>query len=158
MSFKRRVPATAAITAASVTAVKPISAEPLQFLTGVPSLDDVLGGGIRAGHSFLALAPDAHSLYGDLLQKYFIAQGLQDGGQAVLVFAERALVDSCMWLARDPLSADASVAQAGSDTGKITIAWRYEAVGQHQTTVDASLWVSMRIKQLRVLIVQGAQV
>ncbi|KAH7107085.1 PAXNEB protein-domain-containing protein [Auriculariales sp. MPI-PUGE-AT-0066] len=126
MSFKRRTPATSS----KSTRLIP---EPQWFQTGIASLDDILGGGIPSLHSFLALTPDNYSAYGDLLQKYFIAQGLHDG-QSVLVFGDRALVDECMWLAKDPVLPK-SVAE-----DKMAIAWRYESVGQYQTTVDTNMF------------------
>ncbi|KZV93520.1 hypothetical protein EXIGLDRAFT_590805, partial [Exidia glandulosa HHB12029] len=78
-SFKRRTPA----------GTKPPSSSPsVTFSTGIPSLDDVLGaGGMPSGTVLVALTPDRHSSYGDLLQKYNIAQGLHSG-HGVCVFGD----------------------------------------------------------------------
>ena len=66
--------------------------------SGIPSLDDVLGGGIQLGSSLTILNPDPHSAHTDLLQKYFIAQGLLSGHKVYVADAEaHDLVNSCMW-------------------------------------------------------------
>ncbi|OSD03619.1 PAXNEB-domain-containing protein [Trametes coccinea BRFM310] len=123
--------------------------------TGIPSLDDILGGGLPLSCSLLVLAPDAHSAYGELVVKYFAAQGLACG-QRVCVVDPRAetFLSECMWM---PGSSAAASVQPGNpatpspstaaedeedekasehDT-KIKIAWRYEQMKQFQTTVPA---------------------
>lgn len=113
--------------------------------TGVPSLDDILGGGLPLTCDLVILAPDAHSAYGELLQKYFIAQGLSSGQDVCVVdnFA-REFVSECMWTPGGDYLAPASSTEAaeededgeGKETeAKIKIAWRYEQLKQFQTTV-----------------------
>lgn len=115
--------------------------------TGVPSLDDILGGGLPLTCDLLILAPDSHSAYGDLLQKYFIAQGLSSG-QDVCVIDDYAkdFVLECMWLPGGEAQAQEPPADAAEDDeddekdskAKIKIAWRYEQLKQFQTTVPST--------------------
>lgn len=113
---------------------------------GVSSFDDILGGGLPLSCSLLTLAPDVHSAYGELLQKYFIVQGLASGQDVCIIddYA-RDLVSECMWTP----DGDAQTPPAGTvdedeeDEGKdpkakIKIAWRYEQLKQFQTTVVSS--------------------
>lgn len=124
----------------------------LQLSTGVPSLDDILGGGIPLGCLLLVLTPDPHSAWGDLLQKYFVAQGLV-GGQGVTVVANGAVefVEGCMWLPAgesvEGLGTPSYHEHEGSGDStsaalnfgeKVTIAWRYKQMKQFQTTISAA--------------------
>ncbi|EJF67008.1 PAXNEB-domain-containing protein [Dichomitus squalens LYAD-421 SS1] len=122
--------------------------------TGIPSLDDILGGGLPLSCSLLVLAPDAHSAYGELVLKYFASQGLACGQRICVVDARPdAFLSECMWM---PGSSGAASAQSNSPTPapptaaedeedekasehdtKIKIAWRYEQMKQFQTTVQS---------------------
>ncbi|KAI0080118.1 PAXNEB-domain-containing protein [Panus rudis PR-1116 ss-1] len=123
--------------------------------TGIPSLDDILGGGIPLTTTLTVLAPDLHSAYGELVQKYFIAQGIASGQKVVVVDDEaRGFVGECMWM---PGSSSLSSSQNQSQPSpgvkddeeeedasskehdtKIKIAWRYEQMKQFQTTVSSA--------------------
>lgn len=108
--------------------------------SGIPSLDDVLGGGFPLGCVVALLTPDLHSAWGTLIQRYFIAQGLA-GDQIVCVVREDAknLVDGCMWhpgTGTKGLSAQDNLEQ--EPDAKIKIAWRYEKMKQFQTTVTTT--------------------
>ena len=47
----------------------------------------------------MMLAPDAHSAYGELVQKYFVSQGLASGQDVCLVREDaRQFVEGCMWM------------------------------------------------------------
>lgn len=120
--------------------------------TGIPSLDDILGGGLPLSCSLLVLAPDAHTAYGGLVVKYAAAQGLASG-QRVCVVDPRAdsFLAECMWMpgsnAPIPTSSVAAPSTAADDEDderasehdtKIKIAWRYEQMKQFQTTVPSS--------------------
>ena len=100
--------------------------------TGIPSLDDILGGGLPLSCSLVVLAPDAHTTYGDLVQRYFVAQGLA-AGQNVCVIGDEAKewVRDCMWTTGGEEEGE------GTD-GKVKIAWRYEQMKRFQTTVGSS--------------------
>ena len=122
--------------------VKQSPASPTILLTssGIPSLDDVLGGGIQLGTALLAFNPDPHSAHTDLLQKYFIAQGLASD-QTVHVFDTdtKSLAESCMWV---PGAIAASVPDVedqnrDDDEAKVKIAWRYENMQKFKTTVSS---------------------
>ncbi|EKM61191.1 uncharacterized protein PHACADRAFT_247640 [Phanerochaete carnosa HHB-10118-sp] len=112
--------------------------------TGIPSLDDILGGGLPLACSQLILAPDTHSAYGELVQKYFISQGLASGQDVCVVHEHpRQFVETCMWTPRGPSAAAASVddgveEEPEGEDSKIKIAWRYEQMKQFQTTVSTS--------------------
>ncbi|KAI1793901.1 PAXNEB-domain-containing protein [Ganoderma leucocontextum] len=125
--------------------------------TGIPSLDDILGGGLPLSCSLLVLAPDAHSAYGELVLKYYASQGLACGQRVCIVDARPdTFLSECMWT---PGSNGTASAHSGSPTPtptppprtedeederasehdtKIKIAWRYEQMKQFQTTVPAS--------------------
>lgn len=93
----------------------------------------------------LIAAPDLHSSYGDLVQKYFIAQGLSCEHH-VYVVADDAeqFVKDVVWISRR--NATPSTSTPGDDddkvgeldSPKIKIAWRYEQMKQFQTTVSSS--------------------
>jgi elongator complex protein 4 len=77
--------------------------------TGVPSFDDILGGGQPVGSILTILAPDEHSAWSKLVERYWIAQGLA-ADQDVLIIGGAAdgngegnteideLIAGCMWL------------------------------------------------------------
>lgn len=115
--------------------------------TGVPSLDDILGGGLPLSCSLLIHAQDTHSAYGELLQKYFISQGLSSSHNVCVIDSDPAgFASGCMWRAEgagnetDNRSSDneddREEGKADSST-KIQIAWRYEQLRQFQTTVSS---------------------
>ncbi|KAJ7102205.1 PAXNEB-domain-containing protein [Mycena belliarum] len=122
MSFKRQT-----------TSSRPTAPPVPLASTGVPSLDDILGGGIPLSCSLVVIAPDLHSQYAELVQKYFVAQGLVSR-QRVCVVGTALWVRECMWLAAGASDADEPIP---SDE-KIKIAWRYEQMKQFQTTVASS--------------------
>ncbi|KAJ7071316.1 Elongator complex protein 4 [Mycena amicta] len=119
MSFKRKTPS---------RDTQPTSR---LFSTGIPSLDDILGGGLPASCSLVITAPDLHTDYGELVQKYFVAQGLACG-QRVCVIGDVEWVHGCMWLSA---VASNDTDESRSSDEKIKIAWRYEQMKQFQTTV-----------------------
>ncbi|KLO20258.1 PAXNEB-domain-containing protein [Schizopora paradoxa] len=119
----------------------------IQFTsTGVPSLDDILGGGIQLGTDVLLLNPDPHSSHATLVQKYCISQGLASGHK-VHVFDSDAedLVASCMWKQEAEPSSNSIPNQTSNEdedpsTGedKVKIAWRYERMDKFRTTVSSN--------------------
>lgn len=125
--------------------------------TGIPSLDDILGGGLPLSCSILVLAPDLHSSYGSLVQKYFVAEGLACGHRLVVVDSDpEDFVRDIMWYPKsymtpksknDGESADSDdEEQTKGQDQKIKIAWRYEQMKQFQTSVKSpSLYVSLII-------------
>jgi elongator complex protein 4 len=135
-SFKRRAP--------SVQTPLPPGAKQcpgvpsiMHVSSGISSLDDILGGGIPLGCILTLLSPDPHSAWGDLIQRYFISEGLlSDQGVCVMGGGVEDLVKGCMWTQNtdDSLSNKPEDASRIED-GEIKIAWRYEKMRQFQTTV-----------------------
>ncbi|KAG9314531.1 PAXNEB-domain-containing protein [Chiua virens] len=135
-SFKRRTPSKQ-----GPQGTRSCSISPSTVLTssGIPSLDDLLGGGVPLSCSLAILAPDSHSAYGELVQKYFVAQGIANNHkvcivhQSVLSFAKE-----CMWIPPNrhiPIPDEDDAIQNGD---KIKIAWRYEQMKKFETTVTKS--------------------
>lgn len=134
----------------------PTSSSTLLTSTGLPSLDDILGGGLPLSCSFLVLGPDVHSAYGELVCKYAVSMGLA-GGMAVWVVGgqwnseEKDWVEECMWMpgvggvkagqgqgqGEDDAEGEGEDGE-GEEGSKIKIAWRYEQMKKFQTTVNAS--------------------
>lgn len=143
-SFKRKGSSKQAVYRG--TRISPASLSTLLTSTGIPSLDDILGGGLPLSCLLLTAAPDLHSSYGYLVHKYFIAQGLSSGHKLCIVddTAEE-IVRDIMWtpktwdLANNPVgTGDDETPEQGGEQ-KIKIAWRYEQMKQFQTTVSESL-------------------
>lgn len=142
-SFKRRVQAQQSI---PTKGTQPVIGAPslLQISTGVPSIDDLLGGGLPLGHVLLILAPDHNSAWGELISRYFIAQGLSSEHRLLVCDSQPdRLVSGCMWypgtknnnVMHGPEdSRDEANAETTGD--KVKIAWRYEQMKQFKTTVD----------------------
>jgi elongator complex protein 4 len=116
------------------TRLSPASSLTTTTSTGIPSLDDILGGGLPLSCLFTILAPDPHSAYGELVVKYFIAQGISCG-QSVCVVDDDAdrLASECMWISEKTQAVDDRSPERDDE---IKIAWRYERMKQFQTTVS----------------------
>jgi elongator complex protein 4 len=136
-SFKRKTGSRSELPAG--TKSSPSSPTTLLTSTGIPSLDDILGGGLAISCSLLILAPDPHSAYGQLVQHYFIAQGLASN-QTIFVIDDnpRRAVDDCMWFQVNGSATDSNLGQDTAQDENIKIAWRYEHMRQFQTTVDVA--------------------
>ncbi|KIM67133.1 hypothetical protein SCLCIDRAFT_109196 [Scleroderma citrinum Foug A] len=141
MSFKRRIPSKQATPYAG-TRVSPSSPSTILISTGIPSLDDILGGGLPLSCSLAILAPDNHSAYGELVQKYFVSQGIASGQQVCIVDDDGlSFAKECMWMpvgssAHSHGVNDEEEKSAQSDE-RIKIAWRYERMKHFQTTVSS---------------------
>jgi elongator complex protein 4 len=106
-------------------------------------LDDILGGGLPLSCSLLVVAPDTHSSYGELVQKYFVSQGLASGQKVCVIDNDpERFVSECMWSSNGVLSPSVTTGaedkEDGNETAKVEIAWRYEHLKPFQTTVSAS--------------------
>jgi elongator complex protein 4 len=117
--------------------------------TGIPSLDDILGGGLPLSCSLLILAPDSHSAYGELVQKYFVAQGLACGQRVCILDGNaKEFVEECMWMpgssghglpTKSHVVEDEEDDKASQHNDTIKIAWRYDQMKKYQTTVPSSI-------------------
>ncbi|KAH7924880.1 PAXNEB-domain-containing protein [Leucogyrophana mollusca] len=145
-SFKRKAPSKQASLAPG-TRFSPASLSTIITSTGIPSLDDILGGGLPLSCLLVVLAPDSHSAYGELVQKYFIAQGLSCGHKICVADDDAIhLVKECMWTPGSLQSTstppsrveDEDDEKAIQHDDKIKIAWRYEQMKRFQTTVSSA--------------------
>ncbi|KAF9387008.1 Elongator subunit elp4 [Podila verticillata] len=156
-SFKKRVPSAQA----SLPAGCRLSAYNGQVLisTGVPSLDDILGGGLPVG-TILLIQEDRQTSYGQLLLKYFLRQGIVAGDKCVVVSGDEspeAIVRSLMGIAgeeslagqvqqgvdnRDDDEDSKNRKKKGanddedSDQDRLTIAWRYSGLKKFESGVE----------------------
>ncbi|KAG5639382.1 hypothetical protein H0H81_003526 [Sphagnurus paluster] len=146
-SFKRKGPIKQA---PNYPGTRPSPASPSILITstGIPSLDDILGGGIPLSCSLIIAAPDIHSSYGDLVQKYFTAQGLNCRHQLCVIDDNaEAFVKDIMWIPRGRHGATPEAVPEEDEkirltqgAQKIKIAWRYEQMKPFQTTVSAEAY------------------
>ena len=143
-SFKRRQPAPQVLHTSGTRLVSGTSSL-LQISTGIPSLDDILGGGLPLGHVLTVLAPDVHSAWAELLSRYFVSQGLVSDQAVCLVDDDpNVVLEACMWLpgtSRSMNESEQEVTRLEEQEGshkneKVKIAWRYEKMDQFRTTVD----------------------
>lgn len=136
-SFKRKSSAKKIETLAGTRSL-PGSPQSLLVSTGVPSLDDVLGGGLPLSTILLVSAPDPHSHYGELVLKYGISQGLVSGHNICIVGDDSShLASQCMW--QSSATVPKTVRNDDLVDGKIKIAWRYEQMKQFRTTVPSTI-------------------
>ncbi|KAL0077780.1 Elongator complex protein 4 [Phycomyces blakesleeanus] len=113
----------------------------LLISTGVPSLDDILGGGLPVG-TVLLIKEDRATTYAQLLLKYFMAQGIASGHHCALATRDEdpgELMHNLMWLATTDADEDEDhdkrkQAQQ-SESDRMKIAWRYS----HLKSFDSSL-------------------
>lgn len=164
-SFTRRVAPTTAPPPRG-THASPSTSSLFLCPTGLPSLDDILGGGLPLGAILLILAPDTQSAWGRLVERYFIAQGLVSGQEVVVCGEESVVRDvskGCMWVERGAAaSGDGSESESelgpgqghgaeaglGRDEGK-RIAWRYERMAKYKTTTTSGMSVLSWLCALR---------
>ena len=144
MSSFRRKGASKQTTATVYPGTRASSASNLSIITstGVVSLDDILGGGLPLSCLMLLAAPDVHSSYGELIQKYFTAQGLADGHRVYIVGQDPdSFVKDIMWFSRSTqksMSRDSDEEGNAELSQKVKIAWRYEKMKQFQTIVEST--------------------
>jgi elongator complex protein 4 len=127
----------------AATRTSPFSSTTILTSSGIASLDDILGGGLPLSCSLLVIAPDIHSSYGELVQKYFISQGLASGQKVCVIDDDpERFVSECMWSSNGVLSTTVTTGaedkEDGNEAAKVEIAWRYEHLKPFQTTVSAS--------------------
>lgn len=111
----------------------------LLISTGVPSLDDILGGGLPVG-TVLLIREDRATAYAQLLLKYFIAQGIASGHHCALASRDddpSAMLRNLMWLATSDSddADDEAAARSSAESDRLKIAWRYAHLKTFETTV-----------------------
>ncbi|ORY78831.1 Elongator complex protein 4 [Leucosporidium creatinivorum] len=138
-SFKRRV------TTTPLPGSRPSPYNSLPLLsTGLSSLDDLLGGGLPLSSSLL-IQSDALTSYADLLLKFWVAQGLEAKQEVVVIGSAldgegpQGLVESLMEVDGGQVLGDEEDEEENSEAKeeKLKIAFRYEGMKQHATTVSA---------------------
>ncbi|KAJ3711478.1 Elongator complex protein 4 [Lentinula raphanica] len=147
MSFKRK--STSKTQSLPGTRPSPGSIATTITSTGIPSLDDILGGGLPLSCSLVIAAPDPHSAYGELVQKFFVSQGLACKQDVLVVGSNLDALDwvkSCMWFhnptsSKTTLEDDVEEQKPADEDQKMKIAWRYEQLKQFQTTVGSTSYV-----------------
>jgi elongator complex protein 4 len=108
--------------------------------TGVPSLDDILGGGLALTSIFTVLDPNPHSSHADLVLKHFIAQGILSHHRIFLVdLSGDDFVQKCPWVRPEPNSVLAVSTENRPDSqafDSVKIAWRYQHLSHVSTTIE----------------------
>ncbi|KAK4055495.1 Elongator subunit elp4 [Microbotryomycetes sp. JL201] len=145
-SFKRRV------TTVPIAGTRPSPYNSLTLLsTGLSALDDILGGGLPLSTAMILQADDV-TTYGDMLLKFWVAQGLESNHECVVVgssldiLGPHELINTLMDVDGGSSTNDSDVAAAHEDDDsseksaqqdKLKIAFRYEGMKQHATTVSS---------------------
>ncbi|KAJ2063587.1 Elongator subunit elp4 [Coemansia sp. S146] len=130
-SFKKRVPASQP-KPPPATRVNPHSAQ-LLVSTGVPALDDVLGGGLPVG-GVLLIEQDRQTGYSNTLLSYFASQAIAAGHKLCIVNADRDVNLASQlpgWAgvsrgATEPGTGTGAETEQGDTSEKLEIAWRYQ--------------------------------
>ncbi|KAJ2858382.1 Elongator subunit elp4 [Coemansia erecta] len=131
-SFRKRTPAGQA-KPPSATRLNTHNAQ-LLVSTGVPSLDDVLGGGLPVG-GVLLIEQDRQTGYSNTLLSYFASQAIAAGHKLCIVNADHQMDLTSMlpgWAsaARGPAAEDSrsenSKDKSDSSSDAMKIAWRYQ--------------------------------
>lgn len=116
----------------------------LLISTGVPSLDDILGGGLPVG-TVLLVKEDRATTYAQLLLKYFLAQGIASGHTCTLVSKDEdpsEMTRCLMWLANSDTDMDndddnTTSKDNSGESDRMKIAWRYSHLKKFETSVKA---------------------
>lgn len=113
----------------------------LLISTGVPSLDDILGGGQPVG-TIMLIKEDRATTYAQLLLKYFIAQGITSGHHCAVASRDEdpaEMLKTLMWLStsdRDD-EEDGKTGKTDAESDRMKIAWRYSHLKRFETGVKA---------------------
>lgn len=117
----------------------------LLISTGVPSLDDILGGGQPVG-TIMLIKEDRATTYAQLLLKYFIAQGMASGHHVAVTSRDedpQEMLKTLMWLSTSDRDDDETESDKNKNTrteaesDRLKIAWRYNHLKRFETGVKA---------------------
>ncbi|KAG1092387.1 hypothetical protein G6F42_019214 [Rhizopus arrhizus] len=116
----------------------------LLISTGVPSLDDILGGGQPVG-TVMLIKEDRATTYAQLLLKYFIAQGISSGHHCAITSRDEdpeEMLKTLMWLSTSDKDDDDDLdktknTRTDAESDRMKIAWRYSHLKRFETGVKA---------------------
>ncbi|KAI9261992.1 Elongator complex protein 4 [Sporodiniella umbellata] len=114
----------------------------LLISTGVPSLDDILGGGQPVG-TIMLIKEDRATTYAQLLLKYFIAQGISSGHNCAISSRDEdpeEMLRTLMGLSssdRDDDDDSMKGPQTEGESDRMKIAWRYSHLKRLEGGVKA---------------------
>ncbi|CEP19666.1 hypothetical protein [Parasitella parasitica] len=115
----------------------------LLISTGVPSLDDILGGGQPVG-TIMLIKEDRATTYAQLLLKYYIAQGISSGHHCAIASRDEdpeEMLKTLMWLSTTDKDDDdlekIKNAHTDAESDRMKIAWRYSHLKRFETGVKA---------------------
>lgn len=136
-NFKKKRPCASSSRNPSVPAGSKVSIGNNQLLVscGVPSLDNILGGGIPVG-SLLLIEEDVHSTFSNILLRYFMAEGVLNGHGLLLACSCDGKANGILKKLPAPVDEDlenlgtageSAASNAAKDGGdELKIAWRYK--------------------------------
>lgn len=104
--------------------------------SGIPSLDHVVGGGLPAG-SILMIEEDVLNNYCRVMSKYFLAEGVVCNHSMLIATLDEHPEDLVQELPQPCTIApedEAPNTQLESDVNRMKIAWRYEGLGQVESS------------------------
>ncbi|CAH1787088.1 unnamed protein product [Owenia fusiformis] len=109
----------------------------LLISTGIPSLDNILGGGTAVG-TVVLIEEDTYGSFSNLMLKYFLAEGVMTNQTLFLATANESpdniLKDLPAPIVDDPgASGNMEGGQEGGTDEKMKIAWRYQHLPQFQS-------------------------
>lgn len=99
----------------------------LLISSGIPSLDDIIGGGLAVGTVTL-IEEDAAATYSKLILQYFLAEGVVSGHSAFVGSQEFNSSSLTSTLPAVIETDDTNVPISTTDDEKLTIAWRYQNI------------------------------
>jgi len=147
-SFKKRT------TTLPIPGTRPSSSSSLSLIsTGLPTIDDLLGGGLPLSTSLL-ITQDYPTSYSELLSRYFIAQGLESNQECLIISSSFDQSGGPQGITRLLMGTDQGITSTGGKKQdredeeekkleqelqeKMKIAFRYEGMKLHQTTLQSS--------------------
>ncbi|KAL3841951.1 hypothetical protein ACJMK2_020028 [Sinanodonta woodiana] len=130
-SFQKKIP-----TKLQIPGTKPsLYNNQLLISTGIPSLDNVIGGGLAVG-TVLLIEEDVFGGYGRLMLKYFCAEAVMTG-QALFLGSMDNMPSQILNELPAPILDDPgpdSEQLVTMDTERMKIAWRYQHLPQFQSS------------------------
>ncbi|GAB1607936.1 elongator complex protein 4-like [Argonauta hians] len=104
--------------------------------TGVPSFDNLLGGGVAVG-SVVLVEEDSYGQYSELLLKYFLSEAVVTG-QCIVLAGPQVTTHSLLKELPKPVLADLPMQRPHLlETDEMKIAWRYQHLNRHESSGQA---------------------